>query len=81
MMTDNRRLGEILAFIINIGHAGDIVERSLLATAAKRLAFSVEGHAEIRATLERLIGNVQTAAAVFMTDQARAPARREGGVP
>jgi phosphate:Na+ symporter len=76
---DNRRLGEILAFITNIEHAGDIVERSLLAIAAKRLkrglAFSVEGQAEIRAMLERLIGNVQTAAAVFMTDDARAARR------
>jgi phosphate:Na+ symporter len=79
---DNRRLGEILAFITNIEHAGDIVERSLLAIAAKRLkrglAFSVEGQAEIRAMLERLTGNVQTAAAVFMTDDARAARRLLG---
>jgi phosphate:Na+ symporter len=73
---DNRRLTEILAFITNLEHAGDIVERNLMAIAAKRLkrglAFSVEGQAEIRAMLERLIGNVHTAAAVFMTDDARA---------
>jgi phosphate:Na+ symporter len=79
---DNRRLAEILAFITNIEHAGDIIERSLLAIAAKRLkrglAFSVEGQAEIRAMLERLIGNVQTAAAVFMTDDARAARRLLG---
>jgi phosphate:Na+ symporter len=76
---DNRRLGEILSFITNIEHAGDIIERSLVAIAAKRLkrglAFSVEGQAEIRAMLERLIGNVQTAAAVFMTDDARVARR------
>jgi phosphate:Na+ symporter len=79
---DNRRLSEILAFITNLEHAGDIVERSLLAIAAKRLkrglAFSVEGQAEIRSMLERLIGNVQTAAAVFMTDEARAARRLLG---
>jgi phosphate:Na+ symporter len=73
---DNRRLSEILAFITNIEHAGDIVQHSLMAIAAKRLkrglAFSVEGQAEIRAMLERLIGNVHTAAAVFMIDDARA---------
>jgi phosphate:Na+ symporter len=73
---DNRRLTEILAFITNIEHAGDIVESNLMAIAAKRLkrglAFSVEGQAEIRAMLERLVGNVHTAAAVFMTDDARA---------
>jgi phosphate:Na+ symporter len=47
-----------------------------MAIAAKRLkrglAFSVEGQVEIRSMLERLTGNVQTAAAVFMTDDARA---------
>jgi phosphate:Na+ symporter len=73
---DNRRLTEILAFITNIEHAGDIVESNLMAIAAKRLkrglAFSIEGQAEIRAMLERLAGNVHTAAAVFMTDDARA---------
>ena len=79
---DNRRLGEILAFVTNLEHAGDIVERSLMAIAAKRLkrglAFSVEGQAEIRAMLERLAGNVSTAAAVFMTDDVRAARRLIG---
>ena len=79
---DNRRLGEILTFITNLEHAGDIVESNLMAVAAKRLkrglAFSVEGQAEIRAMLERLIGNVQTSAAVFMTDDARAARRLLG---
>ena len=73
---DNRRLGEILAFITNLEHAGDIVEKGLIAIAAKRLkrglAFSVEGQAEIRMMLERLAMNVQAAAAVFMTEDARA---------
>ena len=73
---DNRRLAEILAFITNLEHAGDIVERNLMAIAAKRLkrglAFSSEGQAEIRVMLNRLIGNVHTAAAVFITDDARA---------
>jgi phosphate:Na+ symporter len=36
------------------------------------LTFSVDGQAEIRTMLERLIGNVQTAAAVFITDDTRA---------
>jgi len=73
---DNRRLSEILAFVTNIEHAGDIVEKGLLAVAAKRLkrglSFSVEGQAEIRTMMERLAGNVSAAAAVFMTDDARA---------
>jgi phosphate:Na+ symporter len=73
---DNRRLAEVLAFATNLEHAGDIVEKGLMGIAAKRLkrgvAFSAEGQAEIRAMLERLAGNVQTAAAVFLTDDARA---------
>lgn len=79
---DNRRLAEILAFATNLEHAGDIVEKGLMAIAAKRLkrglAFSVEGQAEIRAMLERLAGNVQAAAAVFMTQDARAARRLLG---
>jgi phosphate:Na+ symporter len=76
---DNRRLADILAFITNLEHAGDIVEKGLIAAAAKRLkrgvAFSVEGQAEIRMMLERLAGNAQAAAAVFMTEDARAARR------
>jgi phosphate:Na+ symporter len=73
---DNERLSEILAFVTNIEHAGDIVEKGLIAAAAKRLkrglAFSVEGQAEIRTMLERLASNVTAASAVFMTDNPRA---------
>jgi phosphate:Na+ symporter len=76
---DDRRLLEILAFATNLEHAGDIVSKGLVGLAAKRLrrglAFSVEGQAEIRAMLERLDGNLRTAAAVFMTDDARAARR------
>jgi phosphate:Na+ symporter len=73
---DKRRLSEILTFVTNIEHAGDIVEKGIVAVASKRLkrglSFSVEGQAEIRAMLERLASNVTAAAAVFMTDDARA---------
>ena len=34
---DHRRLSEILAFTTNIEHAGDIVEKSLMPLAAKRI--------------------------------------------
>jgi phosphate:Na+ symporter len=73
---DNARLAEILAFATNLEHAGDIIEKGLMAAAAKRLrrglAFSAEGQADIRTMLERIAGNVQSAAAVFMTNDARA---------
>ena len=73
---DDQRLSEVLAFITNLEHAGDIVERGVAANLAKRakrnLAFSREGTSEIHEMLQRLATNVRTAAAVFMTDDARA---------
>ena len=76
---DDRRLLEILAFATNLEHAGDIVSRGLVTLATKRLrrglAFSVEDEIEVRAMFERLEGNLRTAAAVLMTDDARAARR------
>ena len=76
---DDRRLLQILAFTTNLEHAGDIVAKGLVGLATKRLrrglAFSAEGQAEMRAMLERLDGNLRTAAAVFMTDDVRAARR------
>jgi phosphate:Na+ symporter len=73
---DDRRLSEIVAFITNLEHAGDIVEHGVIASANKRLkrnlAFSAEGTAEICQMLQRLVTNLRTAAAVFMTDDVRA---------
>ena len=73
---DDLRLSEILAFITNLEHAGDIVERGVAASLAKRakrnLAFSAEGTTEIRQMLRRLATNARTAAAVFMTGDVRA---------
>jgi phosphate:Na+ symporter len=73
--TDHRRMLEIIAFSTNIEHAGDIVERSLMALAAKRIkqgiAFSETSRQEIRSMIERLIANARAAAAVFMTEDPR----------
>ena len=73
---DNRRLLEILTFATNLEHAGDVVDRSILAIAAKRLkrglSFSAEGQAEILPMVERLCTNLRSAAAVFMTEDRRA---------
>ena len=72
---DHRRMLEIIAFTTNIEHAGDIVERSLMPIAAKRIkqgiAFSETGQREIRDMIERLISNARAAAAVFMTEDLR----------
>jgi phosphate:Na+ symporter len=73
---DHRRLSEILAFTTNLEHAGDIVEKSLMPLAAKRIkrgvSFSEASREEIREMIDRLIGNARAAAAVFMTEDPRA---------
>jgi phosphate:Na+ symporter len=74
--TDHRRLSEILAFTTNLEHAGDIVEKSLMPLAAKRIkrgvSFSEISRQEIREMMDRLIGNARAAAAVFITEDPRA---------
>ena len=73
---DERRLAAILVFATNLEQAGDVIDRNVMAIAAKRLkravAFSPEGRAEIHRMFERLETNVRTAAGVFMTEDARA---------
>src|SRR5436309_10034194 len=60
----------------HLEHAGDIVEKSLMALAAKRIkrgvSFSEASRQEIREMLDRLISNARAAAAVFMTEDPRA---------
>jgi phosphate:Na+ symporter len=74
--TEHCRLSEIIAFTTNIEHAGDIVEKSLMPLAAKRIkrgiSFTKESHNELRQTIDRLISNTRAAAAVFMTDDPQA---------
>jgi phosphate:Na+ symporter len=57
-------------------HAGDIVDRNLLALATKQLkrglSFSKEGQAELLAMIDRLIANVRTAASLLITADERA---------
>jgi len=79
---DHRRLSEILAFTTNLEHAGDIVEKSLMPLATKRIkrgiSFSETGRHEIREMLERLTSNARAAAAVFMTEDPRTARRLLG---
>src|SRR5712672_625221 len=73
---DHRRLSEILAFTTNLEHAGDIVEKSLMPLAAKRIkrgvSFSEASRKEIGEMVDRLMSNARTAAAVFITEDPRA---------
>jgi len=69
-------LSEILAFTTNLEHAGDIVEKSLMPLAAKRIkrgvSFSEAGREAIREMIDRLTSYARAAAAVFMTEDPRA---------
>ena len=74
--TDERRVEDVLTFAHNLEYAGDIVEKNLMGLASKRLkrglAFAAKDQAELTAALNRLIGNLRTAASVFMTDDLKA---------
>ena len=75
--TDHRRLWKSWHSTTNLEHAGDIVEKSLMSLAAKRIkrgvSFSEISRQEIREMMDRLIGNARAAAAVFMTEDPRRP--------
>lgn len=76
---DNRRCGDIIAFITNLEHVGDIVDKNLIELAEKKikrkLRFSTEGFTEICALHGRLLDNLKLALSVFMTGD-EATARR-----
>jgi phosphate:Na+ symporter len=73
---DHQRVEDVLTFAHNLEYAGDIVEKNLMGLASKRLkrgvAFAAKDQAELTAALNRLIGNLRTAASVFMTDDIKA---------
>jgi phosphate:Na+ symporter len=73
---DHRRVGEVLTFITNMEHAGDIIEKNLLGIATKKLKrgvnFSKDGQAELLAMIDRLVANLRMAASLFMTADPRA---------
>lgn len=73
---DQRRIEEILAFTLNLEHAGDVIERDVLDHAAKRLkrniVLSPAQNAELNAMFAQLVSNLRAAASVFMTSDVRA---------
>ncbi|HET7882293.1 MAG TPA: Na/Pi cotransporter family protein [Acetobacteraceae bacterium] len=74
--SDHRRLTQVLAFATNIEAAGDVVDRDVMGHVAKRLKrgspLDEAERTEARQLLDRLAGTVRAAAAVFMTEDARA---------
>jgi phosphate:Na+ symporter len=73
---DERRLSEILVFATNVESAGDVVDRNVMGFASRQLkrglAMPEPQRAEVQQLLTRLRGTVRAAAAVFMTEDARA---------
>lgn len=73
---DHQRIEEILIFAHNLEYAGDVVDKNLMGLASKRLkrgmAFSPQERAELARMLDRLVANLNAAAAVFMTEDVRA---------
>jgi phosphate:Na+ symporter len=73
---DHRRVAEVLAFSTNLEHAGDVVDKGLLGSIARKikrgLAFSKEGESELLGMTDRLIANLRVAASLFVTEDVRA---------
>lgn len=73
---DRQGITRIVGFTVNLEHAGDVVERNLLAHASKcvkrGLALTPADSEEIAGLMQRLNANLRAAVAVFMTEDARA---------
>ena len=68
---EGRRATEIISFVINLEHIGDIIDKNLSEVAAKKikreLQFSSEGEAELTAFHKRVLESLKTAFGVFMS--------------
>ena len=68
---ESRRHVEILGFVTNLEHIGDIIDKNLMELAEKkirnRVAFSTEGMDELRDFHARVLDNLQLAFNVFMS--------------
>jgi len=73
---DRRRADEILTFITNLEHAGDVIDKNLLNDISKLnkrgLTFSPEGRRELDEMHGRLEVNLRLAASLFVTEDTRA---------
>lgn len=73
---DHARMDQLMAFSMNLEQAGDVIERALLPHNQKRIRRGVvlasEDRAQLRLQMDRLIGNLRTAATLLMTSDPRA---------
>jgi phosphate:Na+ symporter len=72
---DVQRHGHVLDFAVNLGHAGDIIERSLADAAARKakrdLVLTKEDETDLRAFHGRVLDDLKLAASTFMAEDAR----------
>lgn len=72
---DRLRAVEVIAFATNLEHAGDVVDRNLLGLAARGLKrgapFTAAELTELLDAMDRLLANLRTAAALFVTEDLR----------
>eukprot|EP00611_Tribonema_gayanum_P014424 TRINITY_DN25799_c0_g1_i1.p3 TRINITY_DN25799_c0_g1~~TRINITY_DN25799_c0_g1_i1.p3 ORF type:complete len:221 (+),score=71.07 TRINITY_DN25799_c0_g1_i1:66-665(+) len=70
-LEESGRFVEILTFVTNLEHVGDIIDKNLMELAAKKIknryAFSPEGRKELVALHTRVTETMQLALNVFMT--------------
>jgi phosphate:Na+ symporter len=70
-LEESARFVEILTFVTNLEHVGDIIDKNLMELAAKKIkhryAFSPEGRAELVGFHTRVMETMQLALNVFMT--------------
>jgi phosphate:Na+ symporter len=68
---EGRRATEIISFVINLEHIGDIIDKNLSEVATKKirrkLQFSTEGAAELTAFHKRVLESLKSAFSVFMS--------------
>jgi len=73
---DHRRLQQIIMFTTQLEHAGDVLDRNVIASAAKRLKRGIVWEPAERAALTAGMGslshNLRAAAAVLITEDVRA---------
>ena len=76
---DGYRAMEIIAFSINLEHIGDIIDKSLMELAQKKikrkLAFSKQGAAELEVFHQEVMSNLKLAFSVFMSGDVRVARR------
>jgi phosphate:Na+ symporter len=72
---DAERHGHVLDFAVNLGHAGDIIERSLADIAVRKakrgVVLAKEDEADLRAFHGRVLDDLRLAASTFMTEDMR----------